>query len=99
MPTIKCVIVGDGAVGKSCMIQSNTLWDVRSEYVPTDCDVYCVSTILEGYTIDLRDMGGQAHYDNLRHLQYPNTDVFLVCFSVVRPSTFENVKEKVSSKE
>lgn len=31
----------------------------------------------------------------MRPLSYPQTDVFLVCFSVVSPSSFENVKEKV----
>ena len=30
-----------------------------------------------------------------RPLSYPQTDVFLVCFSVVAPASFENVKEKV----
>ncbi len=29
-------------------------------------------------------------------LYYPQTDVFLVCFSIVSLSSFENVKEKVS---
>lgn len=37
---------------------------------------------------------GQEDYDRLRPLSYPQTDVFLVCFSVVSPSSFENVKEK-----
>lgn len=41
---------------------------------------------------------GQEDYDRLRPLSYPQTDVFLVCFSVVSPSSFENVKEKVSTK-
>lgn len=41
---------------------------------------------------------GQEDYDRLRPLSYPQTDVFLVCFSVVSPSSFENVKEKVSAK-
>lgn len=41
---------------------------------------------------------GQEDYDRLRPLSYPQTDVFLVCFSVVSPSSFENVKEKVSKK-
>lgn len=41
---------------------------------------------------------GQEDYDRLRPLSYPQTDVFLVCFSVVSPSSFENVKEKVSRK-
>ena len=39
---------------------------------------------------------GQEDYDRLRPLSYPQTDVFLVCFSVVSPSSFENVKEKLS---
>ncbi len=28
----------------------------------------------------------------MRALSYPDTDVFLICFSVVNPSSFENVK-------
>ena len=39
---------------------------------------------------------GQEDYDRLRPLSYPNTDIFVVCFSVVSPASFENVKEKVS---
>ena len=39
---------------------------------------------------------GQEDYDRLRPLSYPQTDVFLVCFSVVSPASFENVKEKVN---
>lgn len=41
-------------------------------------------------------LSGQEDYDRLRPLSYPQTDVFLVCFSVVSPSSFENVKEKAS---
>ena len=37
---------------------------------------------------------GQEDYDRLRPLSYPQTDVFLVCFSVTSPASFENVKEK-----
>ncbi|KAG7204170.1 hypothetical protein KM043_002008 [Ampulex compressa] len=46
------------------------------------------------YTLGLFDTAGQEDYDRLRPLSYPQTDVFLVCFSVVSPSSFENVKEK-----
>ena len=45
--------------------------------------------------IRLFDTAGQEDYDRLRPLSYPQTDVFLVCFSVVNPASFENVKEKV----
>uniref|UniRef100_A0A8C6S3Q9 Cell division cycle 42, like n=1 Tax=Neogobius melanostomus TaxID=47308 RepID=A0A8C6S3Q9_9GOBI len=37
---------------------------------------------------------GQEDYFRLRPLSYPQTDVFLVCFSVVSPSSYENVREK-----
>jgi len=50
----------------------------------------------EPYTLGLFDTAGQEDYDRLRPLSYPQTDVFLVCFGVVSPSSFENVKEKVS---
>lgn len=38
---------------------------------------------------------GQEDYDRLRPLSYPDTDVFLVCFSLVSPTSFYNVKTKV----
>lgn len=49
----------------------------------------------EPYTLGLFDTAGQEDYDRLRPLSYPQTDVFLVCFSVISPSSYENVKEKV----
>lgn len=42
----------------------------------------------------LQDTAGQEEYDRLRALCYPQTDVFLVCFSVVSPVTLENVRLK-----
>lgn len=40
------------------------------------------------------DTVGQEDYDQLRPLSYPQTDIFLVCFSVVSLSSFENVRAK-----
>ena len=37
---------------------------------------------------------GQEDYDRLRPLSYPNTDVFLIAFSVVSPDSYDNVQNK-----
>ncbi|OWA55091.1 Cdc42-like protein [Hypsibius exemplaris] len=59
-------------------------------------DNYAVTVKIGGepYTLGLFDTAGQEGYDRLRLLSYPKTDVVLVCFSVVFPPSFENVKEK-----
>ena len=51
---------------------------------------------LEDRTVRLQlwDTAGQEDYDRLRPLSYPQTDVFLVCFSLVSPPSFENVRTK-----
>lgn len=35
-----------------------------------------------------------THFPRLRPLSYGQTDVFLICFSVISPASFENVKTK-----
>ena len=41
-----------------------------------------------------RLVSGQEDYDRLRPLSYPDTNVFLVCFSLVRKISLDNVLVK-----
>ncbi len=46
------------------------------------------------YMLGLWDTAGQEDYDRLRPLSYPQTDVFLICLSIISPQSFDNVKSK-----
>ena len=100
MQHVKCVVVGDDGVGKTSLIISFTTNAFPAE-PPSLADPPSNSAVVNRdgslrspIHLDLWDTAGHEDYKKLRPLSYPQTDVFLVCFSIVDPSSFENVSLK-----
>ncbi|KAF0984149.1 hypothetical protein FDP41_007326 [Naegleria fowleri] len=91
----KMVTIGDGATGKTSLLITYTTNAFPFEYVPTVFDNYnYVSRYMPNYTIWLWDTAGPEDYDRLRPLSYPQTDLFLLCFSVISKASLLNVATK-----
>ena len=93
---VKLVVVGDGAVGKTSLLMTYCKDEFPTEYVPTVFDNYSTDLVVDMRQVKLTlwDTAGQEAYDKMRPLSYPDTDVFLVCFSIVNEDSLENVERK-----
>jgi small GTP-binding protein len=94
--TLKIVVVGDGAVGKTCLLVVHSNGTFPTEYIPTVCENYRCKVVVDDieYNIQLWDTAGQEEMESVRQLSYSHTDVFLLCFSLADRPSFANVKEK-----
>jgi small GTP-binding protein len=93
----KIVVVGDGAVGKTCMLDRH----FNNQFVEgyeltvfesTNSIIHCQG---KDVTIALWDTAGQEEFTSIRIMTYTNADVFLMCYSVVNPDSLHNIKSWV----
>lgn len=93
---VKTVLVGDGSVGKTCMVYSYAENKFPTDYVPTVFDTFTATVHVDGRprTLELLDTAGQEDYERLRALSYHETDVFILCYSIVHPPSLENIERR-----
>ena len=101
MLSIKIVAVGDSKIGKSTLLRNLERKNFKTElpqnpdYIPVVLDEISVQSVTpEGLPCNLSlwdTPGHTGEYGTMRPLHYPNTDIFLVCFSTVDSKSLENV--------
>ncbi|XP_069117252.1 cell division control protein 42 homolog [Argopecten irradians] len=90
---VQCTLVGDGMVGKTCLARSFADRTFPVNYVATVMDKYSGTTYVDGnkYGITLTDMAGE--HDDLATSTYKETDVFIICYSVVDRDSLDSVRD------
>ncbi|KAJ8452977.1 hypothetical protein Cgig2_014740 [Carnegiea gigantea] len=96
---IKCVTVGDGAVGKTCMLISYTSNTFPTAISFSSCFevLYVVPKSVntsQPVALMANNWSGQEDYNRLRPLSYRGADVFLLAFSLISKASYENVSKK-----
>ncbi|PMD15921.1 hypothetical protein NA56DRAFT_581355, partial [Hyaloscypha hepaticicola] len=90
------IVIGDGTIGKTYLLISYIKNKFPIKYIPIVFDNYIITVMVgnEPYLLGLFDTASQEDYDCLRPLSYPETDIFLICFSIVSWVSFRNIYEK-----
>jgi len=98
---LKCLLIGDEGIGKSAVVQRFRTDEFSKVYIPTIWNNFSVKkcgtgggAAEENICLDICDTGGQIEFDRFRPLCYADVDVFIICFSVVSPSSFQSVMTK-----
>ncbi|KAI0033679.1 small GTPase Rho3/GTP-binding protein Rho3 [Vararia minispora EC-137] len=88
----KVVVCGDGACGKTSLLNVFTRGFFTQVYEPTVFENYVHDLVVDDQMVELSlwDTAGQEEFDRLRSLSYAETHVIMICFSVDNPTSLEN---------
>ncbi|OAD69783.1 hypothetical protein PHYBLDRAFT_159683 [Phycomyces blakesleeanus NRRL 1555(-)] len=89
----KLVVCGDGACGKTSLLNVFTRGFFPQVYEPTVFENYVQDVVVDGQEVELSlwDTAGQEEFDRLRSLSYVDTHVLMLCFSVDNRDSLENI--------
>ncbi|EED80580.1 predicted protein, partial [Postia placenta Mad-698-R] len=92
----KIVVCGDGATGKTSLLNVFTRGWFSAVYEPTVFENYVHDMHVEDQLVELSlwDTAGQEEFDRLRSLSYAETHVVMLCFSIDNPTSLDNIESK-----
>ncbi|XP_034044686.1 rho-related GTP-binding protein RhoH [Thalassophryne amazonica] len=94
--SVKCVLVGDSAVGKTALLVRFTSETFPDTYKPTVFDNTGVEVYMDGVQISLGlwDTAGNDNFRLIRPRSYQQADVVLICYSVANPNSLASIRHK-----
>jgi len=94
---VKICVLGDGSVGKSCMVARFVSGVFKKTYDPTIEDTFTKTVEIDGkvWLAYIVDTSGQEEYTILVDTCINSCEAFLVVFDVCRESTFNSVKRYI----
>ncbi|GAA5972273.1 hypothetical protein JCM11641_002384 [Rhodosporidiobolus odoratus] len=92
----KIVVVGDGACGKTSLLNVFAYGNFPMDYEPTVFENHTSEIVIEDTRVQLSlwDTAGQEDFARLRSLSYADTNVVLLCYSIEQPVSLENIEAK-----
>ncbi|RHZ69455.1 hypothetical protein Glove_283g36 [Diversispora epigaea] len=92
----KLVVIGDGACGKTSLLNVFTRGCFPQNYEPTVFENFVHDIWIENRHIEISlwDTAGQEEFDRLRSLSYAETHVIMLCFAVDNRDSLENIESK-----
>ncbi|XP_071397070.1 rho-related GTP-binding protein RhoH [Centroberyx affinis] len=94
--SVKCVLVGDSAVGKTALLVRFTSETFPDSYKPTVYENTGVDVYMDGVQISLGlwDTAGNDTFRQIRPMSYKQADVVLICYSVANPNSLASIQHK-----
>ena len=94
-PKVKIVLVGDTAVGKSCLIINYSQQIFDDNYEPSVLDVYkgTASFLNDEIGLEIHDTTGDDLLSVNRQVIYTKTDCFMLCVSIANRDSFNNIEK------
>lgn len=92
--TVKCIVGGDGAVGKTSLVRAFMKEEFKKDYLLTvGVDVTSKSININGNNVILsvNDIAGQPRFETFRGVFFKGTAIALLCFDLTRDQTLKSL--------
>lgn len=92
--TVRCTLIGDGMVGKTCLAKVFSDKTFPDQYVATVQDSYSGQAWFGGdqYNISITDSAGEHEGSDVRRVSYGKSDVILLCYSVLDRESYASLR-------